>query len=439
MSEIEWIVDRAKLYSLREKRPQAKPKQLAQELGRSERWARKWLKRFAHHEGDEKTLFCSRSRARHKANKKVCPEVVEAILDIRDNRAEGLNRTPGPRTILYYLPRHEEIKEKSYYLPKSTSTIWAILNENGRIYRRQRQPAQPEPPSEPMADWQMDFKTVSTVPAEENGKKQHVVETLNIVDKGTSIVVGSVPRGDYHAQTTLITLVDLFLQQGLPQTLTIDRDPRFVGAWTAKKFPSALMRFWLCVGVMPIVCPARRPQKNAFVERFNGSYKRECLLIHQPTTLAETIQYTNQYLYHYNYERPHQGRSCQNKPPRLVFPDAQAARHLPSQVDPDAWLDYASRRLYARTVSSGGSLQIGGKRYYIAKSLAHQKVAVGVNRQEKTLAFYQAKTCVKTKKMRGLYQGKLPFADYIEIMLEEVWSESRRRDVKRRYQQPLSH
>jgi hypothetical protein len=42
-----------------------------------------------------------------------------------------------------------------------------------------------------MQSWEIDFKDVSTVPAEPEGKKQHVVETLNMVDVGTSILTMS--------------------------------------------------------------------------------------------------------------------------------------------------------------------------------------------------------------------------------------------------------
>lgn len=374
MSEIEWLVDRTKLYDLKQQRPKAKACELAKEIGRSERWARKWLARFAEHEDKVSQLFCSQSRARKTSNKLVSQAVVEAILDIRDNPPNGLGRTPGPKTILYYLPKHETVKGTEEYLPKSSSTIWQVLVDNHRIYRRQRSERQPEPLSEPMAAWQVDFKSIGSVPAEEDGKKQHVVETLNIVDKGTSIAVASVPRADYHARTAMVTLVDVFTAQGIPDTVTLDRDPRFVGSWTANEFPSAMMCFLWCIGITPIICPPRRPQKNAYVERFNGNYKRECLQIHQPTDLGQTIECTSHYQHHYNHERPHQGRACQNQPPRLAFPTAQTDRCLPDVVDPDAWLVFASRRLYKRRVTSNGSIAIGGYRYYVSKTVTAQAI-----------------------------------------------------------------
>jgi hypothetical protein len=46
----------------------------------------------------------------------------------------------------------------------------------------------------PLSAWQIDFKDASTVPADPYSKRQHVVEILNVVDMGTSIVLASCKR-----------------------------------------------------------------------------------------------------------------------------------------------------------------------------------------------------------------------------------------------------
>jgi len=45
-----------------------------------------------------------------------------------------------------------------------------------------------------MTAWQADFKDVSSVGAEPEGKRQHVVETLNLVDSGTSVLLDAQVR-----------------------------------------------------------------------------------------------------------------------------------------------------------------------------------------------------------------------------------------------------
>jgi len=435
MSEVNRLVDRVKLYDLWQQHPTWKPAQFGESIGRSRSWVRDWLHRYKSVASPQPEMFHSRSRARITSNKRVGPEVEAAILRLRDELPAAYHRVVGPETILYHLHKEDDLREAGHYLPASTSTIWSILDSNNRIARQSPRERHPEELAEPMAVWQMDFKSVSSVPPVEDGKQQHVVETLNIIDKGTSILVDAVPREDYHAQTVFTSMLDVFRKEGLPRTLQFDRDPRFVGAWTARDFPSAWMRFWVALHVQPLVCPARQPQKNAYVERFNGSYGRECLTAACPQTLAQTLACTERYKQRYNHVRPHQGRACQNQPPRLAFPDAPTDRVLPASVDPDAWLAPASRRLYKRRTNANGSLQIGGFRYYIGKQWAKQTLVVRILPQEKELAVYDEVVLVKKVPMKGLYHGQMDLTDYVDCIMKEALSESRRLAVKRRQRQ----
>jgi hypothetical protein len=154
-------------------------------------------------------------------------------------------------------------------VPTSTSTIWRILDAHGRIARKPTREHLPVERPEPMRSWQIDFKDVSSVPADPKGKQQHVVETLNVVDVGTSIVVEAVVRDDFTNETALWALKHTFLNHGLPERITFDRDPHFVGSWSGRDFPSAVMRFLFCLGLDVQVCPPQRPDLNAFVERYH--------------------------------------------------------------------------------------------------------------------------------------------------------------------------
>jgi hypothetical protein len=79
----------------------------------------------------------------------------------------------------------------------------------------------------------------STVPAERDGKRQHVVEVLNTVAKGTSILVEAQVRADFNAETTLQEIASLLRTHGLPQQVTFDRDVRFVSSPQGSDYPSA--------------------------------------------------------------------------------------------------------------------------------------------------------------------------------------------------------
>ena len=110
MSELEWHVGRVQLYYLLQEHPDWSLSQYAKAVGYSVSWVRKWRKRFAEQDEEDPSMFSSHSRARQTGNRWVSDEVEQAILEIRDNPPEGLGRVPGPKAILYYLHRQEDLK-----------------------------------------------------------------------------------------------------------------------------------------------------------------------------------------------------------------------------------------------------------------------------------------------------------------------------------------
>jgi hypothetical protein len=84
------------------------------------------------------------------------------------------------------------------------------------------------------------------VPADASGKRQHVVETLNIIDMGTSILLDAHVRPDFTAETALEALSQTIQTYGCPHRITLDRDTRWVGSPHGSDFPAALIRFATC-------------------------------------------------------------------------------------------------------------------------------------------------------------------------------------------------
>lgn len=139
-------------------------------------------------------------------------------------------------------------------LPRSTRTIHQLLREHGRIAPRLPHILDPIERPKPMQQWQLDFKDASTVPADPEGKQQHVVETLNIIDKGTLVLIASHVRSDFTAATALQAIAQTFAEYGRPSSITLDRDTRWVGAPQGSDFPAALIRFCHSIGVAVVVC-----------------------------------------------------------------------------------------------------------------------------------------------------------------------------------------
>ena len=105
------------------------------------------------------------SRARKTPPVKTHPLVVEQILSIRDQPPEGLRRVPGKVPIRYFLQLDPALQFFQMPLP-SCRTMYRILKTHERIPERGPRLHQPLERPAPMSAWQIDFKDVSSVPAD---------------------------------------------------------------------------------------------------------------------------------------------------------------------------------------------------------------------------------------------------------------------------------
>jgi hypothetical protein len=70
--------------------------------------------------------------------------------------------------------------------------------------------------------------------------------------------------------------------------------------------------------------------------------------------VPQVREVTDTFLQHYNWERPHQGRTCHHVPPRVAFPNLPTLAALPERVDPDRWLVTLDHQLFLRRVGRDG-------------------------------------------------------------------------------------
>jgi hypothetical protein len=61
-------------------------------------------------------------------------------------------------------------------------------------------------------------------PTAPSGKRQHLIETCNFVDAGSSRLLLAQVYDDFHAQTAFDAVVTFLRAYGLPTMLTLDRD-----------------------------------------------------------------------------------------------------------------------------------------------------------------------------------------------------------------------
>lgn len=418
--EEEWLADRQHLQHLLETRPDWTRQDLADATGRSVGWVKKWTKRLRAAAPTDQTVLLSRSRARKSPPPPLSEVVVNRILEIRDQPPHNLGRIPGPKAILYYLHLEATTTLNGERLPRSTRTIWLVLHQHQRILFRPARTRTPLERPEPLSDWQLDFKDASTVPPDPEGKRQHVIEVLDTVDCGTSLLVNAQPRPDFTMATAIAAVAQTVQQVGLPKRVTFDRDTRFMGETHYADSPSPFVRFWLCLGVEVNVLPARRPDLNAFVERYHRSYEEECLNVHRPADLDAVITVTARYQQHYNQERPHQGLSCGNQPPRVAFPELPTLPAAPALVDPDRWIEALDGKRYVRKVQQNTSVKLDTQRYYVSRELVGQHVTLIVQASDRTLQIHHQGKEVRRVPLQGVGRGACTFEQFVEQLCEEA-------------------
>ncbi len=427
---------RANLCYLHQQHPDWTQAQFAAALGYSKGWVKKWLSRLREEQAAglpvEQTLQ-GHSRARKTPPPKTHPVVVEQILAIRDQPPEGLRRIPGQQAIRYYLERDAAVQFFQLPIP-SRKTIYRILKAHQRIPEHSKPVHQPLERPAPMSAWQIDFKDVTSVPAEPEGKRQHVVETLNIIDTGTSVLLDAHVRADFTAETALQALASTLAKYGRPSSITLDRDPRWVGSPAGSDFPAALVRFGACLGIAVVVCDPQQPQQNGFVERYHRSYQEECLALDRPADLPQAQAATAAFVRHYNLERPHQGLACGNRPPLRAFPHLPALPPLPATVDPDSWLSQFDGVHLERKVDRHGMISLDLKRYYVSARLVGQRVVLHLDAKLRCVQVLHEQRVIRTVPLRGLVGQRLSFEQFLSHMLHQARAQARLRSLQdRRY------
>jgi putative transposase len=122
--------------------------------------------------------------------------------------------------------------------------------------------------------------------------------TLNVVDDYNREALGIEVDYALPAQRVIRLLGQLVERYGKPERLRSDNGPEFI---------SQALQDW-CKDQEIKLCwiEPGKPTQNAFIERFNGTFRREVLDAHIFTSIRQVRQTVAAWLEEYNMERPHQ-------------------------------------------------------------------------------------------------------------------------------------
>ena len=420
-SESQRIYDRMSLHRLAKKYPHWQPIQFAADLGRSERWVRKWLQRFESVARHHFSMYLSQSRAPKHRPRQTPNWVKDAICELRETLSEQYHRPAGASLIRHYLPAHLQeypsFHETETFVPTSTRTLNRILRERGYIRSPRRPEHQPLVLSDPMTEWEMDFCEIRLPRNCPEGR----FEFFLVVDRGTSRVVHIEGCEGYRADTALAAVIRLFALHGLPKRLRFDRDSRFVWSWSADSFPAPLIRLLHALGVEPVVCPPRRPDKKPYVERCVRTFKYEWLRRFTLDTLANVYEAIETFPHYHNAQRLHMGRACQGRTPDEAFPQLPTLPALPESVDPNHWLQIEHGRIFRRRIRSNGTIQVDKHIYYVDERLAKYPVLVHLDGEKRCFRVtVDGLPHAKSLPLKGLYDDSMNLHDYLKLLQEEA-------------------
>lgn len=140
--------------------------------------------------------------------------------------------------------------------------------------------------------WSYDFVSARTV---DGG----ALRILNVMDEHTREALGSLVARSIGAREVTKHLAVLVDRHGRP---------RFIRADNGKEFVADTVQDWLgAKGVRAAFIAKASPQQNCYIERFNGTMRREVLNGELFHSVLEARVVVNEFLELYNTRRPHRG------------------------------------------------------------------------------------------------------------------------------------
>lgn len=185
---------------------------------------------------------------------------------------------------------------------KKLYRIYTSMKLNIRRRAKRRLPARVKQqlfqPSKMNEVWSIDFMSDSLW----DGRK---IRLLNVIDDFNREVLKIETDTSLPTQRVIRCLTEIGLRRGLPQMIRVDNGPEFI---------SAKLDMWCKENKIQLIfIQPGEPTQNAFIERLNGTFRRDILNAYVFKSIQEVKDISNEWIYDYNYNRPH--KSLNNKTP----------------------------------------------------------------------------------------------------------------------------
>jgi putative transposase len=201
--------------------------------------------------------------------------------------------------------------------------VWRVycrLRLNLPRRTKKRVPARPVQPMavlpQPNEVWAVDFMSDTL----SGGRR---FRTLNILDEGVREVLAIEVDTSLPAERVLRVLTQVVAWRGQPKAIRLDNGPEFLAdrfaTWCADQ------------GIALRYIQPGKPNQNAFIERFNRTFRHEVLDAYVFESLDQVRELSSQWMGEYNEERPH---DALGRVPPATFRAHQTAGSSPSELSP---------------------------------------------------------------------------------------------------------
>lgn len=188
------------------------------------------------------------------------------------------------------------IRNKGYlWNHKRIYRVYKALGLHIRRKTKHRLPTRVQTPLEDLHAinhvWSMDFMSDTLW----HGKRYRL---LNVIDEYNREFLDVEVDTSLPARRVIHTLERICEWRGYPNTIRVDNGPEFI---------STQLELW-CRShniFLDFIRPGK-PTENARVERFNGSFRRECLNCYIFGSLGEVKEIVQEWMIDYNHHRPHE-------------------------------------------------------------------------------------------------------------------------------------
>jgi putative transposase len=202
---------------------------------------------------------------------------------------------------------------------KRVHRVYCALRLNRVRRTRRRVPRRPKLPlqAKPALNqtWALDFMRDTLY----DGR---IFRTLNVLDQGNREALAIEVGFSLPSRRVIELLEQLVALHGAPTTLRMDNGPEFIALrlsdWAERR------------GITLEFIQPGKPAQNAFIERFNLTYRTEVLDANVFRSLHEVRVITQDWLRRYNTERPHD--SLGSVPPLTFLPRSTSLSEYQLQV-----------------------------------------------------------------------------------------------------------